>query len=149
MDREILVASNASLATLRFARECRCPRHPRVADLSASGNQQLLYGLIAIALLGAGYALYAAFFRSVSQPAIHSSRASAPLIALSVLTLALFVDVNLKPEDIRLRSRNFYGMISVVGETSPLGPYYYLRNRMTNHGIQFVDPRFSLVATGY
>jgi len=113
------------------------------------GNQQLLYGLIAIALLGAGYALYAAFFPKRVAPSHPFVTRSAPLIALSVLTLALFVDVNLKPEDIRLRSRNFYGMISVVGETSPLGPYYYLRNRMTNHGIQFVDPRFSLVATGY
>ena len=113
------------------------------------GSQQLLYGLIAIACLAAGYALYAGFFPqrvAASHPLITRS---APLIALAVLAFALFADANLKPEDVRLRSRNFYGMISVVRETSPLGPYYYLRNRMTNHGMQFVDPRFSLVAVGY
>ena len=113
------------------------------------GNQQPVYGLIAIALLGTGYALYAALFPKRVAPSHPFVTRSAPLIALSVLTFALFVDANLKPEDIRLRSRNFYGMISVVRETSSLGPYYSLRNRMTNHGLQFVDPRFSLVPTGY
>ena len=113
------------------------------------GSQQLLYGLVAIALLGTGYALYAAFFPkrvASSHPLITHG---APVIALSVLAIALFVDANMKPEDISLRTRNFYGTISVVRETSPLGPYYYLRNRMTNHGMQFVDPRFSFVAAGY
>jgi len=122
---------------------------PVLQNFVLQGSQQLLYGLIGIALLGAGYALYAAFFPkrvAASHPFV--TRA-APVIALSVLAFALFVDANMKPEDIRLRSRNFYGTISVVRETSPLGPYYYLRNRMTNHGMQFVDPRFSLVAAGY
>jgi hypothetical protein len=113
------------------------------------GSEQLLYGLIAIACLAGGYALYAAFFPKRVAPSHPLITRSAPLIALAVLAFALFADANLKPEDVRLRSRNFYGMISVVRETSPLGPYYFLRNRMTNHGIQFVDPRFSNVATGY
>jgi hypothetical protein len=113
------------------------------------GSQQLLYGLIAIAILGTGYALYAAFFPQHVAPSHPFVTRSAPIIALSFLAFALFVDANLKPEDIRLRSRNFYGTISVVRETSPIGPYYFLRNRMTNHGMQFVDPRFSFVAAGY
>ena len=122
---------------------------PVLQTFLLQGSQQLLYGLIAIALLGTGYALYAAFFPKRVAPSHPFVTRAAPVIALSILAFALYVDVNLKPEDVRLRSRNFYGMISVVRETSPLGPYYYLRNRMTNHGLQFVDPRFSLVATGY
>ena len=122
---------------------------PVLQTFPLQGSQQILYGLIAIAALGAGYALYAALFPKRVEPSHPFVTRAAPLIALSVLTIALFVDINLKPEEISRRSRNFYGMISVVRETSPLGPYYYLRNRMTNHGIQFVDPRFSLVPTGY
>ena len=122
---------------------------PVLQNFVLQGSQQLLYGLIAIALLGAGYAIYAAFFPNRVASSHPFITRGAPVIALSVLGFALYVDANLKPEDIRLRSRNFYGMISVVRETSPLGPYYYLRNRMTNHGMQFVDPRFSFVAAGY
>jgi len=89
-----LVASNASLATLRFARECRCPRHPRVADLLLQGNQQLLSGSSRI--VGAGMRLPVLFSESVSHPAIIVTR-SAPY-ALSVLTL-LVRRFNLKPEN--------------------------------------------------
>jgi len=112
-------------------------------------SEQLLYGLIAIACLAGGYAIYAAFFPKSVAPSSPFITRAAPLIAMAVLAFALFADANLKPEDVRLRSRNFYGMISVVRETSPLGPYFYLRNRMTNHGMQFVDSRFAYVAAGY
>jgi hypothetical protein len=122
---------------------------PVLKILLLQASQQLLYGLVAIAFIATGYALYAAFFPQRVAPSHPLITRSAALTALSFLAFALFADANLKPEDVRLRSRNFYGIVSVVRETSPIGPYFYLRNRMTNHGMQFVDPRFSNLPVGY
>lgn len=122
---------------------------PVTQTLAPQTNKQLLVGILAIATIAGVYALVAVFGAQAGDTAHPIFARAAALIALSIVCFALFTDANLKPEDVRLRSRNFYGIVSVVRASSVAGPYFYLRNRMTNHGVQFVNPQYANVPTGY
>jgi spermidine synthase len=122
---------------------------PTMQALTGEMNKELLLGLVAVAAIAGIYALLAMFRRRAGEVAHPIFARATALIALSIVCFALFADANLKPEDVRLRSRNFYGIVSVVRASSVAGPYFYLRNRMTNHGVQFVNPRYANVPTGY
>lgn len=76
------------------------------------------------------------------------TRATA-LLALSVVALGFVTEARLKLEDSVTRSRNFYGVLAVMRGSGPGGPFLFLRDRMTDHGMQYVDPVLARQPSGY
>jgi hypothetical protein len=122
---------------------------PATQILTPQMDKELLLALVAIAGTAGIYALVTLFVRKDAGAAPPVLTRAVGLIAVATVGLALLTDAGLKPEDVRLRSRNFYGIVSVVRASNAAGPYFYLRNRMTNHGIQFINPQYANIPTGY
>ena len=101
----------------------------------------LPYGLLALAGVAGAFSVYVALSQGNESAGSLFTHASA-VIAFVILAFSFWADANLTNEDVRLASRNFYGTIAVVRANSPIGPYFFLRDRMTNHGFQFVNPNF-------
>jgi hypothetical protein len=112
-----------------------------------SGNH-ISYGLFAIAGLAAAFSIFTAVSQKNELAGVLITRTGA-LIAFVLLALCLYADANLKNEDVRMASRNFYGTIAIVRADSQIGPYFFLRDRMTNHGFQFVNPNYVNEPAGY
>lgn len=109
----------------------------------------LWYWILAGAvLIGAG-ALYGIASRSHAQSlGLFMMRGSA-LAALCVISLGFLWEAKERLSDTVARSRNFYGVLAVVKDTSPAGDFLFLRDHMTSHGMQFTDPALARVPTGY
>lgn len=66
---------------------------------------------------------------------------------LALLTAGLAITQKAEFYNVQARSRNFYGVLSVVA--SPSEGYLALRHGKTMHGFQFQDPARAHLATGY
>src|SRR2546426_608305 len=66
---------------------------------------------------------------------------------LALLTAGLAITQKAELYNVQARSRNFYGVLSVVA--SPSEGYLALRHGKTMHGFQFQDPARAHFATGY
>lgn len=71
------------------------------------------------------------------------------LLALSTVTIGFVTEARVKLEDSVARSRNFYGVLAVMRGTGPGGAYLFLRDRMTDHGMQYADPVLARQPAGY
>jgi hypothetical protein len=77
-----------------------------------------------------------------------STRASA-VVALCAIALGFVWEARERLLDTVAHSRNFYGVLAVVKDASPAGDFLFLRDRMTSHGMQYVDPALARLPTGY
>jgi hypothetical protein len=69
--------------------------------------------------------------------------------ALCVIALGFLREAKDRLLDTVARSRNFYGVLAVVKDTSPAGDFLFLRDHMTNHGMQYANPALARVPAGY
>jgi spermidine synthase len=69
--------------------------------------------------------------------------------AVCVIALGFIWDARERLVDNVAHSRNFYGVLAVVKDTSPAGDFLFLRDRMTNHGMQYTNPALTRVPAGY
>lgn len=76
------------------------------------------------------------------------TRATA-LGALCVMALGFLLEARERLTDTLARSRNFYGVLAVVKDTSPAGDFLFLRDRMTSHGMQYTNAVLARESTGY
>jgi spermidine synthase len=126
---------------------------PRIAAALELRSQFFSYaccGPIAVALAGCAVAVgrYASTQRVAWSYGQFATRAGA-LLALLILGVASWVGVQVSLGDVVARSRNFYGVLAVLRWHSQLGDYLTLRDRMVDHGLQFLDLRLAREPAGY
>jgi hypothetical protein len=73
------------------------------------------------------------------------------VLLLVGLALALRIQAVKKDGEVVSRSRNFYGVLTVLeyGKDEPSNHYYLLQHGRITHGIQLVDPESALIPTTY
>lgn len=76
------------------------------------------------------------------------TRASA-VAAVSAIALGFLCEARERLVDTVARSRNFYGVLAVVKDTAPAGDFLFLRDHMTNHGMQYTRPDLARLPVGY
>jgi spermidine synthase len=76
------------------------------------------------------------------------TRASA-VAAICVIALGFLCEAWERRLDTVARSRNFYGVLAVVKDSGPAGDFLFLRDHMTNHGMQYVSPDLARLPVGY
>jgi hypothetical protein len=72
---------------------------------------------------------------------------AAARIGLALLTAGLAISQKAEFYDVIARSRNFYGVLSVIENKQE--HYLALRHGKTTHGFQYQDAQLALLATGY
>src|SRR6266404_3772065 len=95
----------------------------------------------------------AVLYRIASQHQAQSlsrfiSRATA-VAALCVIAMGFLWEARERLLDTVARSRNFYGVLAVVKDSSPAGDFLFLRDHMTDHGMQYTNPALARVPAGY
>lgn len=107
-------------------------------------------GTTAVALAGCAVALghYASTQRVARSHGQFATRVGA-VLALLILGAASWVGVHASLGNVVARSRNFYGVLAVLRWHSPIGDYLTLRDRMVEHGMQFLNPQFASEPAGY
>jgi hypothetical protein len=107
-------------------------------------------GTTAVVLAGCAVTLghYASTQRVAWSHGQFATRAGA-VLALLILGAASWVGVHASLGDVVARSRNFYGTLAVLRWHSPIGDYLTLRDRMVEHGMQFLNPQFAREPAGY
>jgi len=109
----------------------------------------LWYWILAGAVtIGAGV-LYRIASRQPEQSLGRFIMRGSALAALGVIALGFFWEAKERLSDTVARSRNFYGVLAVVKDTSPAGDFLFLRDHMTDHGMQYTDPALARVPAGY
>lgn len=76
------------------------------------------------------------------------TRASA-LATVLLLACGFIWEARLRLRESVARERNFYGVLAVIRDSSPFGDFLFLRDRMVDHGMQFVNPQLARMAVGY
>jgi len=71
------------------------------------------------------------------------------LAALFVVAAAFALEARLKLYDSVARSRNFYGVLTVIRGSLSGYDYLYLRDRLTEHGRQYLDSKLAREPTSY
>ncbi len=86
--------------------------------------------------------------RSVQSPGRWMTRAAA-LAALFAVAIAFVCEARLKLSDSVARSRNFYGVLAVIRGSDSGHDFLYLRDRLTDHGRQYLDPKLARESVSY
>jgi hypothetical protein len=105
-------------------------------------------GIAAVLILAAAGLGYASRRNKASVAGKFATRAGA-VLALLILGTASWIGMRASLLDVVARSRNFYGVLAVLRWHSPLGDYLTLRDRMVDHGVQFLDPKLAREPAGY
>ena len=105
-----------------------------------------IFGSAGALLLGSLICFLRERRRSASPPRPFWVRVAART-TLALLTAGLAITQKAEFYNVQARSRNFYGVLSVVA--SPSEGYLALRHGKTMHGFQFQDPARAHLATGY
>jgi len=103
--------------------------------------------ILATALAAAGG--YLASKRRVGSWARWFSARVAAALALALLGYGFFAEAQARSTNIVARSRSFYGVVSVLRGQEGDAPYLILRNRATNHGLQYTDPSLARQPLSY
>jgi spermidine synthase len=116
-------------------------------------NEKLLaprwYWVIAGAVLVVAALIYRIASTSKTIGAGRLSTRATAVVALCAIALGFTWEARERLLDTVARSRNFYGVLAVVKDSSPAGDFLFLRDRMTNHGMQYVDAALARVPAGY
>lgn len=108
----------------------------------------LYYSLIVATAVAAGFGYFGSRQRAGSSARWLSGRVAATL-ATALLGFGFFVEAQLRSAGAVARSRNFYGVVSVLRGKDRSGSYLMLRDRGTNHGMQYEQPGSAHQAFGY
>jgi spermidine synthase len=109
----------------------------------------LWYWILAGGLLVVAAALYWFANRLTARSLVRSITRASAVVALCLLALGFLWEARQRLLDTLARSRNFYGVLAVVKDTSPAGDFLFLRDRMTSHGMQYTNPELARLSTGY
>ena len=86
--------------------------------------------------------------RSVQSPGRWMTRTTA-VAALFVAAIAFASEARWKLSDSVARSRNFYGVLAVIRGSDSGHDFLYLRDRLTEHGRQYLDPKLARESVSY
>jgi len=107
------------------------------------------YRVFAVLLTVAAVIVYCITRRRADQSPKHILTRAISLATLCVIALGFLLEAREKLADSVARSRNFYGVLAVLRDSGPAGNYLFLRDRMTNHGLQYTNPALAHEPTGY
>jgi hypothetical protein len=109
----------------------------------------LWYLILAGVVIIAATALYRIASRRKTHSLSHLLTRASAVAALCVIAMGFLWEARERLLDTVARSRNFYGVLAVVRDFSPAGDFLFLRDHMTNHGMQYIDPALARVPAGY
>lgn len=114
-------------------------------DWFSYGRWATVAGLLVLAAVSSGFL---GRRNAVSALGRSATRAGA-ILALLILGSAAWIGMRASLLDVVARSRNFYGVLAVLRWHSPVGDYITLRDRMVDHGEQFLNPTLAREPVGY
>jgi len=117
--------------------------------VEAPAYSSVWYNVLIVATALAAAGAYLGSQHRVGSAARWFSTRVAAALALALLGYGFFAEARVRSANVVARSRSFYGVVSVLRGLDAVAPYLVLRDRATEHGMQYKNPARAHQPLGY